>query len=233
MNQSNDLKYENLIKVFDNALTDDECKDIFKMFKESGNKYVGQTPTGVHASIKSSTDLLLAGQPEWQVKKKNIKDSVDSCLQKYCFENLATIFAYFPIMKKKKDGSRELIDINTLRDDKDKLLEAVNKIYKSTNPNLQYYKAGTDGYHAWHCEHTPLAPQTLKRVMFWILYLNEEFENGETEFFHQDIKIKPKTGRMLIAPCAFTHAHRGNVSKGGDKLIATGWYELKLEYTDT
>jgi hypothetical protein len=33
----------------------------------------------------------------------------------------------------------------------------------------------------------------------------------------------PKTGSLLIAPTAFTHTHRGNMPKGGDKYIATSW----------
>ena len=36
-------------------------------------------------------------------------------------------------------------------------------------------------------------------------------------------KIVPRTGSLLIAPAAFTHTHRGNVPKGGDKYIATSW----------
>ena len=46
---------------------------------------------------------------------------------------------------------------------------------------------------------------------------------GETEFLHQQRKIAPKTGTLLIAPTAFTHTHRGNMPKGGDKYIATSW----------
>ena len=33
----------------------------------------------------------------------------------------------------------------------------------------------------------------------------------------------PRTGSLLFAPAAFTHTHRGNVPKGGDKYIATSW----------
>lgn len=143
-----EARSQNLIKIFDGALHVEECRDIYKMFTTSGNKNVGQTLTGVQKAIKSSTDLLITDQPDWQIKKQKIKDCVEYCLQKYCFENPATIFAYFPIMKKRKDGGRELIDVNTLKDDRHKLLDAVKKIYKVTDPNLQYYKSETDGYHA-------------------------------------------------------------------------------------
>ena len=53
---------------------------------------------------------------------------------------------------------------------------------------------------------------------------NDGFNEGETEFLYQRRNIVPKTGPLLsIAPTAFTHTHRGNMPKGGDKYIATGW----------
>jgi hypothetical protein len=33
----------------------------------------------------------------------------------------------------------------------------------------------------------------------------------------------PSVGTLLIAPTAFTHTHRGNMPKGGNKYIATSW----------
>ena len=57
----------------------------------------------------------------------------------------------------------------------------------------------------------------------WTLYLNDDFEAGETEFLFQRRKIVPRAGRLLIAPTAFTHTHRGNRPERGDKMIATSW----------
>jgi len=37
----------------------------------------------------------------------------------------------------------------------------------------------------------------------WTIYLNDGFDEGETEFAYQGRKIKPKTGSLLIAPTAF------------------------------
>ena len=55
------------------------------------------------------------------------------------------------------------------------------------------------------------------------IYLNDDFDEGETGFLYQRRKIVPKTGALLIAPTAFTHTHRGNMPKRGDKYIATSW----------
>lgn len=215
-----------LIKVYDNALDVEECMEIEHMFLEDTNKRSGVTPTGVQKSIKNSVDLLLTDQVLWQSKKLSILNSAQCCLYKYCHENISTIFAYFPIMKTSYDGSRQLISVESLREDQSQTKNAVSKIYSITSPNLQYYEPDIGGYHAWHCEHSPLSEKTLKRTMFWILYLNEDFQNGETEFYHQELKITPKIGRLLIAPCSFSHAHRGIKPSLRGKLIATGWYTL-------
>jgi hypothetical protein len=81
------------------------------------------------------------------------------------------------------------------------------------------------GYHIFHFENQDIL--TSKRVMFVILYLNHIEEGGETEFLYQKKRIEPKTGRLVLAPAAYTHAHRGNPPLAETKYILTSW----LEYT--
>lgn len=40
---------------------------------------------------------------------------------------------------------------------------------------------------------------------------------------YQGVKVRPTAGRLLIAPAAFTHTHRGNRPVGGNKYIVTSW----------
>ena len=87
---------------------------------------------------------------------------------------------------------------------------------------VQKTKPG-QGYHTWHCESTNR--DYMKRVLVWTVYLNDDFDAGETEFLYQQHRQKPKTGDLLIFPAAFTHTHRGNPPIGGDKYIMTGWLE--------
>ncbi len=65
--------------------------------------------------------------------------------------------------------------------------------------------------------------ETLHRHLLWTIYLNDGFDDGETEFLFQQRKVSPRTGDLLLAPTAFTHTHRGNRPRGGDKFIATSW----------
>jgi hypothetical protein len=98
-------------------------------------------------------------------------------------------------------------------------------VFRPGYVNVQKYIADQGGYPYWHCETYPRAAdaEQLHRVLLYTIYLNDGFAQGETEFFHQARKIEPRTGSLLIAPAGFTHTHRGNRPRGGDKYIATSW----------
>lgn len=81
-----------------------------------------------------------------------------------------------------------------------------------------------EGYHVWHFESD--SRLNSKRIMAWILYLNDVEEGGETEFLYYPKRIKPKAGTLLIWPAAYTHTHRGNPPLSNTKYIVTGWVEL-------
>lgn len=89
---------------------------------------------------------------------------------------------------------------------------------------VQRTKPG-QGYHAWHCE--DLALDISNRVLAFTLYLNDNFEAGETEFLYQNLRVTPKMGDLSIFPASFTHTHRGNPPINGVKYIITGWVEIK------
>ena len=42
------------------------------------------------------------------------------------------------------------------------------------------------------------------------------------------IKIKPEIGKTLIWPAEWTHAHTGEILKGGTKYIITGWMNFPI-----
>jgi len=88
--------------------------------------------------------------------------------------------------------------------------------------NIQKYSPG-DHFASVHSERTSL--ETLHRLFAWMTYLCDvdEDDGGQTNFSHYGIKIKPETGKTLIWPAEWTHAHTGEVLKSGTKYIVTGW----------
>ena len=114
-------------------------------------------------------------------------------------------------------GAPVTLDAERLAQGDDDLLNlVVVNLLRPGTINLQKYFADSGAYPCWHCELHP-SPR------MWTIYLTDNFREGETEFLYQRRKIAPKTGSLLIAPTAFTHTHRGNMPKGGDKYIATSW----------
>ena len=70
---------------------------------------------------------------------------------------------------------------------------------------------------------------TFHRVFVFMTYLNDVEEGGSTYFSHYDLEIQPRKGLTLIWPAEWTHAHRGNVLKAGNKYKLTGWINFTNE----
>jgi len=87
------------------------------------------------------------------------------------------------------------------------------------------------GYHVWHDENTSGGSHA-SRKMVWMIYLNDDFEGGETEFLYYKRRIQPKTGTLLIWPAGLTHAHRGGLVLSKCKYVVTGWFYASPEFEE-
>ena len=96
---------------------------------------------------------------------------------------------------------------------------------------LQRYNP-EEGYFTLHCENDGgVDGSAEKRILAWMVYLNDVTDGGETEFPTQCKKIAPRAGDVLVWPAYWTHPHRGIVSPTQTKYIVTGWYSF-TEDTD-
>lgn len=83
------------------------------------------------------------------------------------------------------------------------------------------------GFYHWHHEQGR-DYRTISRFAVWMVYLNDDFEGGHTDFMYQNKSIKPKKGTVVIWPAAYTHVHRGNTDLVGTKYILTGWFRYPI-----
>jgi|TARA_R110000796_G_scaffold239717_1_gene360487 hypothetical protein len=90
------------------------------------------------------------------------------------------------------------------------------------NFNIQKYPLN-GGYKIWHTERNGTKAKINRHLVF-STYLNDVKNKGETEFYYQKLKIKPKKGLTLIWPADWTFTHRGIPAPKEKKYIATGWY---------
>ena len=123
-------------------------------------------------------------------------------------------------------------EITAYYEELNKVLENYKKKYKYSDQlhqpwglikpwNIQRYNPG-EGFFALHCERS--APQTALRHLVFMTYLNDVTDKGQTEWYHQKMKVKPKKGLTVIWGTDWTFLHKGIVSPTQTKYIATGWY---------
>jgi|TARA_B110001452_G_C15069487_1_gene373273 hypothetical protein len=86
--------------------------------------------------------------------------------------------------------------------------------------NIQKYSPG-DHFSRLHSERTGIS--NLHRIFAWMTYLNDVQDGGTTDFDYYGISVKPETGKTLIWPAEWTHAHTGSILNSGSKYIITGW----------
>jgi hypothetical protein len=221
------MSTSDFIEIYPEALSHEQCALLIEHFENSKSAVPGRVGGGVLPDLKNSRDIQISGKPEWQEIEGVLNAAMFKGLLLYIRRYPHTLIA--PLMLQIKDDSSGQLrrlqadDFQTMPDAK--LAEIVRDVLRPGAINLQRYTANEGGYPYWHCELYPkdANSDSLHRVLLWTLYLNENFSEGETEFLYQKKKIRPSTGSLLIAPTAFTHTHRGNQPKGGDKYIATSW----------
>lgn len=187
----------------------------------------GRTGGGIDRDKKRSRDLTLDSHPELHEKLAR--------LQPYTLVHLARYFRRYPFaligavsttLRDPHTGKPFVVDIErfaTITDSQ--LFTLIKAIYRSGIVNLQRYERDIGGYPYWHSEIYPEDERCdpLHRVLFYMYYLNNVEEGGETEFYFQKRSIVPRLGTLVIAPAGFTHTHRGNVPRSNNKYILTSW----------
>ena len=120
-------------------------------------------------------------------------------------------------------------------------LESYYKKVKSVHQNFSYYpvpcgigtKCWREGiqvleyqpgqkYRFHHDAATDKKLTEYERKVSVILYLNEGFEGGGTEFIHT--ALKPKPGYAIMFPSNWCYPHAGQEVISGKKRIAVTWY---------
>ncbi len=218
---------EDFIRVYDNVVSDDHCDQIIRQFEASQSAYQGHAGPEVDLKIKDSMDLNITNLSDWMAVNELITDAVFKCLIDYMSEyTFMLVGANIPLFKHPETGEIcKLTHENFDEFGRPHIDTLIARMYRLGQMNIQKYARNQGGYHHWHSEicADDQDCETLHRALFFILYLNDVDEGGETDFFYQDRKVSPRIGRIILSPCAFTHTHKGHVPVSNEKLIATSW----------
>jgi hypothetical protein len=71
------------------------------------------------------------------------------------------------------------------------------------NDRLRYYRYSPGEYFKWHKDGTHRPSETEESFLTFMIYLNDGYEGGETEFRWE--KIKPRAGMALVFPHRLFH----------------------------
>lgn len=95
---------------------------------------------------------------------------------------------------------------------------------EGTGYKIQMYPKN-EGYFRWHAD--AVGKYARDRVAASVLYLNDVAKGGETEFFHQRMKISPKAGNLVIFPAGWDFMHCAHKPESGDKYIISAFMRIK------
>lgn len=115
-------------------------------------------------------------------------------------------------------------------------IEACLSDYLSRSPILRSFDLMATGYKIqmypknlgrfrWHAD--SVGRNAGDRVVAMVLYLNDVEKGGETEFFHQGIKISPKAGHLALFPAAWNYMHCGHTPESGNKYVISTFIRIK------
>ena len=218
---------EDFIRVYDQGLSLDLCAQIRQKFSANQNKYAGHAGQTVDKNFKDSQDLNITNLPDWPAMNEQITHAVFTCLIQYMKEfPFMLVGANTPLFRHPESGETEKLVYENFAEFGEPYIDTlIAQTYRLGQLNVQQYAQGKGGYHHWHSEICANDAQceTLHRALFFIIYLNDVTEGGETEFFYQKKTVKPQTGRIIIAPTSFTHTHKGHIPLSGNKTIVTSW----------
>ena len=215
------------IEVIDDVLSPQLCEQFIQVFEQSPNTQPGVTGGGIDTDKKRSLDVSVIEYPEFKqpydAMLPAVTQQIMAYFEKYFFALIGPIG--LTVQHPKTGQPVKLTQENFEEVGKPNLSNLVQYLFRIGNINAQKYLKGTGGYPYWHSEVYPQPGHNdaLHRMLLFMFYLNDVEQGGETEFHYQGRSVKPKAGRMVIAPAYFTHTHRGCIPESSDKYILTSW----------
>ena len=200
-----EIRNTDFIEVFDNALSENECKYII--------------------DYANSKKLVRGGFNASAAETGKVENIIDTN-EKDCWQ-----IEHGNYFTKGSDNESKIISgmvLQALR----KTSIKYGKIHPECRQivpwrpddayNIQKYDPG-QAYHGLHCENNGDGIG-YERCLVWMIYLNTVNDKGGTYFSNFNKTLNAVEGRCVIWPAYWTHCHKGIPSPTETKYIATGWF---------
>jgi len=121
---------------------------------------------------------------------------------------------------------------SVLEDVRDKMLNKARELFRK-NIDVEHVDVVTwyDGQHMNpHCDVLDVITgqpfeNCEERIYTGVLYLNDDYEGGETFFPYLDVKIKPEKGKLLLFPSNIGYIHGVNKVSGKTRYTMPIWFK--------
>jgi hypothetical protein len=187
------------IAVFDNAVDVESCKTIERFGFLNWDKVLrqGETVDGVYTHIKDSWDYPLIPHviEERYGSVPNYLLAADQLVHSGLTMCLAMYEQEYEFLNNKNG-------------------------WVDSGYNVQYYLKGL-GHYVRHVDGDHINER--KRILAFIVYLNDVEQGGETRFPDHDVDVQPVTGRVVIFPTSWTHPHIAKMPISNHKAIISSF----------
>tara|TARA_B100000287_G_scaffold159854_1_gene150702 strand:- start:2066 stop:2743 length:678 start_codon:yes stop_codon:yes gene_type:complete len=211
------MSLNNQIEIYDNAIEATVCDKLISMFDESNATHQSTTSGNVMTEVRNTQDLIVSfAQSGQELSRREANSDVQELLDstweyvvkymnKHFLPNSGNHFWKHFL------STQNLTEFNT---------DIVKRLIEKEETICMISKSTKDKGHtyAWHEDS---AGKLTDRFITVMSYLNDVEEGGETEWYYQKLKVKPKKGTTVIFPPYYTHLHRGNIPLSNDKYIVT------------
>ena len=198
------------------AFTKDECDLIIDFYENNLDQVrASQVYTAQNHGNLESVDGLARKSNQIQVP---FDASIDGLIE----QKINQFFAqYHWDIGKMFDDEWEQ---NQERDVPENLLASF--VYEDEGYTIVKYEKDS-GFFEWHFDRLDDDRQRRQRAFSCLIYLNEDFEEGETDFYWH--KVKPETGKIVFFPSDHHWQHKGRKPLKGDKYIITTWLHQAIK----
>jgi hypothetical protein len=196
----------------ENSLSTEECEKIIHIFEEQKDQHyegiVGTyTSVMVDKNTKITVDMAMEQCEEFSIINKILLLRVQEGLNKYLLHIDPSFNIYF------FDKIFPDVNYNSL---------IIHKYFKNKGV-FQYHNDFNIDQQNSYCN------KFKYRIFNYLFYLNDVDEGGETEFFGNAVRIKPKCGKLLFFPSEWFYPHKGCVPISNDKYVIAGWIYVNLD----
>jgi hypothetical protein len=189
-----EVKAETNIYLYENSFPEEFCKNVIEKYEISNARIKGAALFREQVEEIEVPTLFDPTDPDFDKETAELWEGIDAQIEDYARKCLDGYMSHYML----KPYEYEYVGCKML-------------YYPPFSFSPVHYDdelVASDGGNIGSC-----------RPINLVVYLNEEFEAGETLFLDQNVAVKPKTGMTAIFPASYMYPHTTTPTEGAPRYI--------------